>query len=966
MFPAVSLDIETTGLDPHRDAIIEIGAVKYDGSQIVGKWQSLINPQRPIRPMITQLTGIDTKMVASAPQITDVIQGFADFVGNLPVIGHNISFDLSFLGNHHKFDSNPVIDTFEIAAVILPSASRYSLASLVEELGIKNLSPHRAQEDADATLEVFLRLLEKARALPVHLIAEIVQSSKNISWDGRWFFSQLLREQSKTPVKARSVKQKEYGVLFTDPSEILAPPMKTNDEIQPLDVEEITEILSPGGVFSKYLDKFESRNEQIEMLQAVTNAISGSQHLMVEAGTGIGKSYAYLIPAALWSIKNNSRVVISTNTINLQDQLMDKDIPDVKKALGIDLRAVVLKGRANYLCPRRLQALRHRKPRDVSELRLLGKVLVWLESGGSGFLNELTLTGPAEKEAWVRISAQDESCNMEACVSRMGGGCPYFHARQSALNAHIIVVNHALLLSDVVANNRVLPEYKYLIVDEAHHLEDASTNALSYRVTRREIERLFSELGGSNSGVLGRTLDITNKHLKPSDQAGAEKMIGKVSDLAFRAENTFRTFFVQLDAFLEDERDGRPLGEYGQKVRITSPTHNKKIWRDIENAWGAAAQPVDSLRKMLDQLHHDLADEIQMNDEEIEVLLGDLASFVRRLQEVHRFINAMVFELDPGYIYWIEVDFRFRKLTLNFAPLHIGTLMEKHIWYTKESVVITSATMTTIEQEENDDYEYSQINVNDIEELVGASDEKKVTGSFYYIKSRLNANEAEEKLLGSPFNYKESTLLFIPTDMPEPSDLYAYQKYLSRAISRTAKATNGRMLVLFTSYKQLRATSQVITPLLAKDHIQVFEQGGGASASSLLESFKKKKRRAVLLGTRSFWEGVDVPGEALSVLVITKLPFDVPSDPIIAARSETFENPFYEYTVPEAILRFRQGFGRLIRTQSDRGVVAVLDRRVLSKKYGSLFLDSLPILKKDRVETTIEDLPSEAARWLNI
>lgn len=963
MFPAVSLDIETTGLDPHRDAIIEIGAVKYDGNQIVGKWQSLINPQRPIRPMITQLTGIDTKMVASAPQITDVIQGFADFVGDLPVIGHNISFDLSFLGNHKNFDNNPVIDTFEIAAVILPSASRYSLASLVEELSIENLSPHRAQEDADATLEVFLRLLEKARALPVHLIAEIVQSSKNIGWDGRWFFSQLLREQSKTPIKARSVRQKEYGVLFTDPSEILAPPMKANDEIHPLDVEEITEILSPGGIFSQYLDNFELRNEQIEMLQAVTNAISGSQHLMVEAGTGIGKSYAYLIPAALWSTKNNSRVVISTNTINLQDQLMDKDIPDVKKALGIDLRAAVMKGRSNYLCPRRLQALRHRKPRDVSELRLLGKVLVWLESGGSGLLNELTLTGPAEKEAWVRISAQDESCNMEACVSRMGGGCPYFHARQSALNAHIIVVNHALLLSDVVANNRVLPEYKYLIVDEAHHLEDASTNALSYRVTRREIERLFSELGGVNSGVLGRTLEITEKHLKPSDQAGAEKMVGKASDLAFRAENTFRTFFVQLDAFLEDERDGRPLGEYGQKVRVVPSTHTIPIWSEVEISWDAAAQPVDSLRKMLDQLHHDLADEIQMNDEEIEVLLGDLASIVRRLQEVHRFINAMIFDLDPGYIYWIEVDFRFRKLTLNFAPLHIGTLMENFLWHTKESVVITSATLTTIERE--DDYEYSQINANDYDELVGDSDDYEIDGSFHYIKSRLNVDEAEELLLGSPFDYRKSTRFFIPIDMPEPSDIHAYQQYLSRAISRTAKATSGRMLVLFTSYKQLRATSQVITPLLAKDQIQVFEQGGGASASSLLESFKNADR-AVLLGTRSFWEGVDVPGPALSVLVITKLPFDVPSDPIISARSETFGNPFYEYTVPEAILRFRQGFGRLIRTQSDRGVVAVLDRRVLSKKYGPLFLKSLPIPEKEMVKKTIEDLPGEAARWLNI
>ena len=932
MFPVVALDIETTGLDPHRDAIIEIGAVKYDGNQIVGKWQSLINPQRAVPQMITQLTGIDNQMVASAPPITAVIQDFADFVGDLPVIGHNISFDLAFLKLHLNFDNNPVNDTFEIASVILPSVPRYSLAALVDVLGIENLSPHRAQEDADATLEVFLRLLEKAHALPMHLIAEIIQSSKNITWDGRWFFTQVLKEQSKTPIQARSAKQKEYGVLFTDPSEILAPPLKANDEVRPLDVEEITEILSPGGVFSKYLDKFESRNEQIEMLQAVTNAISGSQHLMVEAGTGIGKSYAYLVPSALWSTMNNSRVVISTNTINLQDQLMDKDIPDVKKALGIDLRAAVLKGRSNYLCPRRLQALRHRKPRDVNELRVLGKVLVWMESGGSGHLNELTLTGPAEKEAWVRISAQDESCNTEVCISRMGGGCPYFRARQAALNAHIVIVNHALLLSDVVANNRVLPEYKYLIVDEAHHLEDASTNALSYRVTRREIERLFSELGGMSSGVLGRILEITRKHLKPSDQAGAEKMIRIAADLAFRAENKFRTFFAQVDAFLDDERDGKPIGEYGQKVRVVPSTYTKPIWSEVEIAWDAAAQPVDSLQKMLEQLHHDLADEIQVNDEESEVLLGDLASIVRRLQEVQRFTNAMVFDLDPGYIYWIEVDFRFRKLTLNFAPLHIGTLMEKYIWHPKESVVVTSATLTANEQ-------------------------------FEYIRSRLNADEADELVMGSPFDYENSALLFLPTDMPEPADFRAYQQYLSRAISRTAKATGGRMLVLFTSYKQLRSTSQVITPLLAKNHIQVFEQGGGASASSLLKSFKKTDR-AVLLGTRSFWEGVDVPGEALSVLVITKLPFDVPSDPIIAARSETFENPFGEYTLPEAILRFRQGFGRLIRTQSDRGVVAILDRRVRSKQYGPQFLHSLPHCHL--AETTIEDLPEEAARWLNI
>ncbi|MCJ7622616.1 MAG: DEAD/DEAH box helicase family protein, partial [Anaerolineaceae bacterium] len=632
-----------------------------------------------------------------------------------------------------------------------------------------NLSPHRAQEDADATLEVFMCLLEKARALPVQLIAEIVQSSKNIDWGGQWFFSQVLKEHSKTPIQARSATQKEYGVLFSDPSEFLTPPLKPNDEIIPLNVEEITEILSPGGLFSQYLENFESRNEQIEMLQAVSTAISESQHLMVEAGTGIGKSYAYLVPAALWSTKNNLRMVISTNTINLQDQLMDKDIPDVRQALGINLRAAVLKGRANYLCPKRLQALRHRKPRDVHELRLLGKVLVWLETGGKGNKNEITLTGPAEQEAWNRVSAQDESCNMEACLNTMSGSCPYFQARQSALSAHIVIVNHALLLSDVVANNRVLPDYKYLIIDEGHHIEDASTNALSYQVSRREIERLFSELGGLTSGVLGRLVETAKKYFKPSDQAGVEKMIGTASDLAFRSENMIRTFFSRIDDFLEDEREGRPIGEYGQKVRIVPSTFSKPIWSEVEIAWDAASQPLASLQKILDQLHNDMVDETQVNDEEVEVVLGDLAVIVRRLQEIHKFTNAMVFDLDPGYIYWIEIDFRFQKLTLNFAPLHIGTLMENYLWHTKESVIVTSATLTANEQ-------------------------------FDYIRSRLNADEADELVMGSPFDYENSAMLFLPTDMPEPSDFRAYQLYLTRAISQTAKATGGRMLVLFTSY----------------------------------------------------------------------------------------------------------------------------------------------------------------------
>ena len=932
MYPIVALDIETTGLDPRRDAIIEIGAVFFDGEKISKSWQSLINPQRPIPPVITQLTNITNEMVINAPPIKAVIQDFADFIGDLPVIGHNVSFDLSFLRLHQNLDLNPVNDTFEIAAVLLPTTPRYSLSALIDRFGTSNLNPHRAKDDAEATMAVFRKLHELANDLPMHLLAEIVQASHNLSWDGRWFFSEVLKERSKGPVPAKQAAHKDYGVLFKAPSELLTQPLKPNPEIIPLDLEETTAILSPGGPFSKYLENFESRNEQVEMLQAVTGALSNSQHLMVEAGTGIGKSYAYLVPAALWSTRNNLRVVISTNTLNLQDQLINKDIPDVKNALGLDLNASVLKGRINYLCPRRLEAMRHRKPRDASEMRLMAKVLVWLDQGGSGELAEVNLTGPTEKEIWSRLSAEDELCSSEVCLNRMGGICPYFKARQAALSAHILVVNHALLLSDVVTNNRVLPEYKYLIVDEGHHIEDASTGALSYRVTRIEVERLFNELGGTASGILGRISSTLQRLLKPSEFASVQAAIEKATDLAYRVENDSRKFFSAIEEFMVRERDGGEVGDYGQQVRVIPATQHQPQWDDIQISWDDASQPMESLMRLLDSLLNDMSDESLAGKDEMEDVTGDLSSVLRRLKEIHGHISTMVFELDANTICWIEQDAKYSSLSLNFAPLHIGPLMESALWHTKDCVIVTSATLTA-------------------------------NNNFDYLRSRLNADEADELILGSPFDYENSALLFLPMDMPEPIDFKNYQRFIERAVLQTAKTTGGRMLVLFTSYRQLLETSRVISPLLAKEKIQVFEQGTGASPSSLLDSFKSTDR-AVLLGTRSFWEGVDVPGEALSVLMIVKLPFDVPNDPIIQSRSETFENPFSEYTLPEAILRFRQGFGRLIRTQSDRGVVAVLDRRVRSKQYGQLFLQSLP--NCHLVESSIEDLPEEARRWLNL
>lgn len=931
----VAFDLETTGLDPQFDRIIEIGAVKFEGEKILETYQTLINPQRAISPEITQITSITNEMVSGAPLIGEVRDEFAEFLGNYPLLGHNVQFDLSFLRKNKFQLANEEIDSFDLASVLMPTASRYNLGSLVEILKINmdELQSHRALDDARMTCGIYLRFLEMAKELPLELVREIVEQGRGLTWGGKWFFNQVLKQRIQEPVKAKTVKQEEYyGALFGKLDELSKPPLKPKADFEQINEDEVAAHLEPGGSFSHYIDQFESRSQQIEMARMVASAFNNSQHFMVEAGTGTGKSFAYLVPAALWAMKNQARVVVSTNTINLQDQLIKKDIPDTKEALHLDLMATVLKGRGNYLCPRRLEGLRYRGPRSKEEMRILAKILVWLHQGGNGDRGELNLNGGTEWETWSKLSAEEETCGAEACMERLGGVCPYFRARQRAQRAHIIVVNHALLLADVVTENRVLPDYDYLVIDEAHHLEDASTNALSYHVSNKDIKRAFEELGGPKNGALGNLAASLQSRMPEEQFSVFYDVINEITDLSFQTDHEFNQVFNSMETFMEDMREGKEVSEYGQRSRVDLSTTRQPIWSQIEMNWQNANTTLESMINDLTKLIRDISDLEFAEELEVNESVTELARLNRRFEETLTHFSSLIYEPDPANVYWLEIDSRTGRLSVNVAPLNIGPLMEKYLWNEKQSVILTSATLTT-------------------------------NGEFDYLRNRLNAEMADELLLGSPFDFETSTLLYLPTDMPEPMNRSQYQLWVERTLLRLAKATGGRMLALFTSYKQLRLTSRGITPLLNKDSIQVFEQGEGPSANALLETFRNTDR-AVLLGTRSFWEGVDVPGQALSVLVIVRLPFDVPNDPIITARSATFENPFYEYQIPEAILRFRQGFGRLIRTKSDRGVVTVLDSRLVNKQYGQLFLNSLPTCNLKR--GPVEELPAMAARWLDL
>jgi DNA polymerase-3 subunit epsilon/ATP-dependent DNA helicase DinG len=780
-------------------------------------------------------------------------------------------------------------------------------------------------DDAKVTMAAFNRLIDIAGELPVDLVAEILRLSEPITWGASYVFEEVMRSRIKEGIQPRKPKQ-NAGQLFDNHH---YPPLENPEIPLALDFEEVASILDYGGPFSQYFEAYEHRPEQVEMLKAVTNALSNGNHLLVEAGTGVGKSFAYLIPAALFAIQNNTRVVISTNTINLQDQLIQKDIPDLRNALNIDLRAAVLKGRSNYLCPRRLDNLKHFGPRNVDEMRVLAKVMVWQLSNQSGDRNEVNLNGNVEREVWLRLSAEDEACTTETCLKRTGGACPFNRAKNAAQSAHLLVVNHALLLSDIATGSKVLPDYSYLIVDEGHHLESATTNALSFRLTQFDLERMLKEVGGSNAGILGRVLGETHEVLRPSDFGLLQQKVNRATDLAFRLEQLNREFFNTVNGFAALQREGGQQSNYSWQARILPSTRTIPGWDEVEITWDAAGEALSLLLNAMAEIHKAASELYSNGHDQLEDVIGDISNIYRRLSEAHANISGMIGKPNEDQIYWIEINPNGNKLSLNAAPLRVGQLIEKYLWHEKASVVLTSATLTAHNE-------------------------------FQYLRNTLGADEADEMQLGSPFDYESSTLLYIPNDIPEPN-MNGYQQALDRAIIATSKMTGGKMLALFTSYAALKKTSAAITGPLTSEDIYVYEQGDGASPNALLESFKTTDR-AVLLGTRSFWEGVDVPGASLSVVFITKLPFDVPTDPLIAARSEMYEDSFNEYYLPEAILKFRQGFGRLIRTASDRGVVAILDRRVLTKQYGRLFLESLP--QCTSLQGPIVNLAREAGKWL--
>jgi DNA polymerase-3 subunit epsilon/ATP-dependent DNA helicase DinG len=909
----VSLDLELVEANSPAARIIEIGAVRFDSDGAREEWSTLVNPGVPVPYAVRLLTGIETADLAQAPPLAKVVPALRSFVGDDPIVGQSIDLDVAQLAREGVALPNPLLDTFELATLLLPGLTSYDLASVARALGIFREVPHRAIGDAHLAREVFLALRGRIGELDLDVLMHINRLASALAWPYVDIFQDAERERRRRLVGdalgGAALGQIALGLTrVLEPPESVPEPLVPHAQTRRLDVDALVGALSAGGAVAGQLAAYEERPEQLAMLRAICEAFTDEHHIIVEAGTGTGKSLAYLLPSLAFASANNRRVVISTNTINLQDQLFDKDVPDLVEAMGYRVRASVLKGRSNYLCLRRWLALLRADSFTADEITLLIKTLIWIGQTTTGDRAELRLT-PGEEIAWSRICSQAETCSPLTCPYHREGSCFIARARRLAEASHVLIVNHALLLSDVSTNSRVLPEYEHLVIDEAHHVEHEATSQLGWSSSLRSLvgplDALFDTAEREGGGTV--RLALTRLRLAGLAEARATLLATQV-DLLRGASTAAHGHLTDLFETLRELVTARaPTGDAVPSVRITPAVRRDALWLAAEGHWRQARAELETIRREIAPLLEDLADAAAAGAESFDDLLAEVMGALHQLETATEQTHAAVGQASGESICWLT--FESGTAIVHSAPLDVAAHVQKWLLNAKSTVALTSATLST-------------------------------DGSFDYIRGRLGAQSAEELLLGSPFDYERAALLLLPQDLPEPSQP-GYTQRAAEAIGDIAAALGGRTLALFTSYAQLRATHQMLRERMERASIMLMGQGIDGPRGRLLQRFRTTER-ALLLGTASFWEGVDVVGEALSALVIARLPFAVPTDPVFAARSEQFDDPFNQYAVPQAILRFKQGFGRLIRSQSDRGVVAVLDRRILTKSYGAAFLNSLP------------------------
>lgn len=885
----VVIDLETTGNNPTADdKIIDVGIVVIENQQIIDEFATLLNPNQPIPPFIANLTGISDDDVKDAPTFEDIADEIIERFQDGYLVAHNVPFDLGFLNAELKKAGkeplkNPIMDTVELARILFPQAPGYQLGQLAEHFQLTHDQPHRALSDAQVTAKLLLILIKKINTLPYETVTQLLTLEKHLHSD---LYELLLARQKAAQFETQEAYLTYKGIAYLNPDE------KQNAQVE-LSLSYghfLDDIYEQAGTMEKHIPNYERREGQRDISEFIYDAFHLKKHALIEAGTGIGKTIAYLLPAVYEAITSNKRVVIATHTTQLQSQMLEEDIPLVKKLVNIPFRVAVLKGRQHYISLNRFEQSLHQQQENYDVILTKAKILIWLTETKTGDIEEIRL--PASGYHYFKtISAQAETYQWDPHSY-------YYRARTRAEQADLVITNHALLCADMTNQSQLIPAYNKVIIDEAHHFEKVASQHFGLTLSYTQVQHALSEI----STLL---IDQSNQGVSTEDRYDLLTQTQQETDELFRALFQFVIKQKQQPAYSDV---GRIQLHLDQPISLTQdPLFNDRLQR-VLHLYRKLVQHLTTLTPS-QAVHHP------------EIFQDDVDRHIQTLEKLRETLNTYFLSEDPTLVKWLEIEQNgaLNAVYLYSEPVDIANRLADDFFKQKDSVILTSATLT-------------------------------VRQSFKNIQERLGilSDDVMTMAIKSPFNYKEQVQLLIPNDFPKVNDTSSDDFIYStcEAIISLAEVTKGRMLVLFTSYDMLKKSYYLLKETLDLDRYALIAQGISSGSRSRLKKNFQTFNQAILLGTSSFWEGVDIPGDDLSCVMIVKLPFDPPGHPMYEARAKSLKdegkNAFMTLSLPNAVTRFKQGFGRLIRTSQDRGIVFVCDARIKTARYGKFFTESIP------------------------